>query len=160
MQIVHIDSGPRPRSYGTFSKAISGANCHPLQEEARRATVKLSGSTVSEIVWTSDSCQVAFSNGSSLQIRAHDFALEWDIRSPNSTKIAEPYPPVQVVWKSASTMEFDPDSQFSCIRNTQFLQLFVNDVGLLLYTAGNPILWFHAYRARQRGDDFLFAAFE
>lgn len=61
------------------------------------------------------------------------------------------------MWSPTLTGLFDPRALLARVLGAEFTRLCVNEMGLLLYTGGNPILWFHAVRVRDSDDDFLFA---
>jgi len=160
MHEVHIDSGPPPRSYTTFAEAVSGAERHPAQEQAAAAIQVLQRARVTGGSWSTGACVITFSNNCSLEVEARDFALYWRVQDSTESRTPSTYAPVKLVWSPELISFFDPQSLLSQISGAEFTLLFVNEMGLLFYTGGNPILWFHAVRIRGSSEDFLFASLE
>lgn len=160
MRRIQIELGPPPRSYRAFADAVSGAEQHPLQHRARDAGVLLDGAEVVAAKWSNDACDINFTNGLVLRVKARDFQLEWQVRTTDSQLTELAYDPVELIWNPELETVFDPCSLLARISGAKFANLFINEMGLLLYTSGNPILWFHAYRNRESSADFLFATFE
>jgi hypothetical protein len=160
MREVHIDSGPPTRSYSTFAEAVSEAERHPAQRQATAVAQLLEGACVTGGSWSTGACLISFSNSRVLEVEAHNFDLEWRAKASTESQARSPYEPVKLVWNPELTSVFDPRSLLAQISGAEFTRLFVNEVGLLLYTRRNPILWFHAVRIRESTDDFLFASLE
>ena len=160
MRRIHIESGPPPRSYDTFEKAVSGAEQHPLQDRARGFGSLLEHSKIDTVHWYTGVCEVTFTNDRLLRVEARDFQLKWEVRTNASPRTSVVYEPVELVWNPELRTVFDPCSQFAGITGAEFAMLFVNEWGLLLYTRGNPILWFQPYRIRESRQDFLFGSFD
>jgi hypothetical protein len=157
---VHIDSGRPPRSYATFAEAVSGAERHPAQRRAAAATQLLQGTRVTGGSWSTRACVITFSNGRWLEVEARDFSLDWRVQEFTESPSPSTYPPLKLIWNPELTSVFDPQSLLTQILGAEFTLLFVNEVGLLLYTRGNPILWFHSVRIRGSSQDFLFASLQ
>jgi hypothetical protein len=154
---ISIQSAPTPRSYSTIESAIAGAQGHPLQERAREAGSSLAGSKLVSAKWGSDSCLLRFSNDRELIIQARNFALDWNVHAEGSVEISPSRHPVRVVRESGSNEIYDPPRLIDRIVSGDFVKLYVNELGLLLYTHGNPILWFSALRELTTNRDILYA---
>ena len=157
MNEVHVDSGPPPRSYATFADAIFGAEHHPVQGRAAAASRLLVHAQVTGGWWSTAACAIRFSNDRLLRVDACNFELDWRVEPSSDSAPQAPYAPVKLVWKAELSRVFDPLSLLARISGAEFIRLFVNEMGLLLYTRGNPVLWFHAVRKRGSGDEFLIA---
>lgn len=107
--------------------------------------------------WSTSACVIHFSNRRLLRVEACDFGLNWRVEAAPKSVTPTPYVPVKLVWNPKLSSLFDPRSLLSRISGAEFIRLFVNERGLLLYTQDNPILWFHAVRIRESSHDFLFA---
>jgi len=155
MKKIPISSGPLPRSYKTLDEAVSGAEQHPLQGKARSASSLIERSRVAAASWSTGACEIDFTNGKTLHVAAHEFQLEWQVCATRSEKSGQPYEPVSLVWSNGTESLFDPCTLTAQVYEGKFVKLFVNEVGLLLYTKGNPILWFSAVRICESNQDFL-----
>jgi hypothetical protein len=160
MQEVHIDSGPPPRSYASFAEAVSGAERHPAQERATAASRLLEHAHVTGGSWSTGACAIHFSNSRLLQVEARDFELNWRVEASAESAAPPTYAPIKLVWNPELNSVFDPLSLLKRVSGAEFIRLFVNEMGLLLYTRNNPILWFHAVRIRESSHDLLFASLE
>ena len=103
---------------------------------------------------------ITFSNSCLLEVEARNFELDWRVRASTESQAPSNYALVKLVWNPDLTSVFDPCSLLAQIWGAEFTRLFVNEMGLLLYTQDNPILWFHAVRIRASTSDFLFASLE
>ena len=160
MQTILVDSGPPPISYRTFEEAVSGAEKHTAQEHARACASELSGARVVSGTWQRAACEIEFSNGRLLLVQANQFAVSWAVSAFRTIQPGPGPAAAELVWSTEIRCVFEPDSFLPRIVGADFDQLFVNEVGLLLYTAGNPILWFRAFQNRESHEDLLYAVFE
>jgi hypothetical protein len=93
-------------------------------------------------------------------VEASNFQLKWDVRTAEETCEPAPFESVKLDWSAESMSVFDPCSLVAQVAQSEFKKLFVNEMGLLLYTRGNPILWFSAHRVSGSDQDFLYAWLE
>jgi hypothetical protein len=161
MRPFRVNAGPPPISYSSFEAAVDGAKRHPTQAYAQRCADLLAGDTrVTGGTWYRTQCVVSFSNGRVLRVSAGGFALHWEVLEQAEPPAGRPYKPIELIWNTELRAPFDPVALLAQITGSQFVDLFVNELGLLLYTSGNPILWFHAVQLSASNRDLLFAAFE
>ena len=154
---IFIENGPPPRSYKSLDEAVTNAERHPLQGRARSASALIEQSQVAAANWSTGACEIHFTNDSTLYIAAQNFQLDWQVYATKSLNSVQPYEPVSLVWSRDSESVFDPCTLTAQLCGADFVKLFVNELGLLLYTRRNPILWFSAVRIRESSHDFLYA---
>jgi hypothetical protein len=157
MQEIYVQSTIAARSYSTLESAIAGAEHHPMQEHARQAGLSLAGAKLISANWGSDSCLISFSNRQGLLIQARNGELAWDVCAEGSAESCPSTYPVRVIRESGSSEIYDPSILIDQILMGNFVKLYVNELGLLMYTIGNQILWFSALRELRTDRDFLYA---
>jgi hypothetical protein len=155
LKSILIDPGPSPRSYDSVSKALEAEPALPGQSEAQSTTNLFKGSTITRGNWTSNRCEISFSNGYLLSIEAQGFQLSWETRETSKNPEFSFYEPVEIVWNPEVKCVFDPNLLLERISEARLQNIRINDFGLLLYTQNNPILWFHAVQAQNTGKDYF-----
>ncbi len=160
MNQILLTKSPPLQTYDSFEGAIRGPKEHPLNQAATESTAILAGAKVSDFKWSLGQCSIGFSSGLSLHIKARNFDVEWLLDSSDETIDRYICAPVELVWGSGRKSVFDPGSLLHQIWGCTMTKLFVNEVGLLLYTDSNPILWFSAQRGKDPEGDVLYAFFE
>lgn len=157
MRVIPVDVYPIGREYDTFEAAIAGANGNPLQPKARADSARLAGTTVVDACWTDTDFVIRFSNGQFLHIYVrsgamHCGSVEWQVRETPPVMDEKEIQrvgaePVIHRWRpSVGDYVQDCSALAAKRRGAPFQQLFVNELGLLVYCRGQMIWWFGAVR--------------
>jgi hypothetical protein len=149
---IPVESYPLSRTYGSFEAAIHGAFAHPRQPKATNDTSKLAESRLLDGCWTEDEFALHFTNGRWLFVYCQGRVLKcaddlnWEVLDsepnfPESRVKRVGEPPVICAWgPPVGEAIMDPSSLISGRLGADFVRLFVNEGGLLIYFKQRPIL--------------------
>ena len=95
-------------------------------------------------------------------LQRFDELQSWVFWSPEFRKLLELSESERQIEGAGSGIAgvFEPDALIQEVAGSGFEELFVNEVGLLVYTVGNPILWFGALREPGSDRELLYAHLE
>ena len=147
-RIIPVRPGPPPRSYDSFEEAIRGAENHPDQEKARTDTKAFHGCTIVDAWWTDTDHVIRFSNQMLLHIWAGDVAVAWNVTEvqpqvdDSEVERVGSAPIILRFGGEAGDYLMDRSSLAKRRRGRLFRKLFVNEMGLLVYTDQPMIWWF------------------
>jgi hypothetical protein len=162
MNVIPIRPYPVEKGYTTFSAAIDGAKNHPLQKHAQADGDSLFGTTLTDGFWTHRDFVLTFSEEYYLHVFIADGAVRWSLtKSPPELqgdqiqRIGAP-PVVLDFGGEVGETRADYSALLSQRQGASFSRLWVNEGGLLVYTRGHPILWFHPCYRLDTAQDVLF----
>jgi len=161
VRIIPVSNYPLKASYASFEAAIEGAKGNALQPKARTDTEKLAGTRVVDAYWSDTEFAIRFSNEKFLHIWAIPGEVGWDVVGDapmaNAADVqrvgAEP-----VVHRWATPVVDDVKDCSALVskrRGAEFQQLFVNEMGLLVYCRRKLIWRFAAVRRQDLDQPIL-----
>jgi hypothetical protein len=164
MRVIPVELFPIV-GYSSAAAAIDAAVRHPLQAKAGAETAKLTGATVAYAYWTDTDHVIRFSNGSLLHVFPTGTEVNWAVtdQMPALDEMEVESigaPPVILRWPTTakySMGEFTMDrgSLAAARIGREFAELFVNELGLLVYCHKVLIWRFTAMRDTGQGRTIL-----
>ena len=162
MTPIPIKTYPLERTYSSAEAAIAGAKAHPLQTQAKADSKRLEGTRLLDGYWTFKDFVLQFSNAKWLHIFTERSRVRWRVTETAPVfdeAVVEQVgaPPVVIAWGGElGDRPMDRSALVTQRGGTAFWNLWVNEGGLLVYTRGHPILYFHVLCRTDTGEDILF----
>jgi len=147
---IPVDSEPPSPTFTTFEEAIRFV--HPLVPKAKADAARLAHTTIEDGFWTDQEFVLRFSNGVFLHVIVEDKSEGWRLTEQEPVLHVSPVerigsPPVSLIWPVIGKSEWDRSRLLASRIGREFKRLWYN-VGFMVYTHGQPPLWFKSiYRA-------------
>ncbi len=161
MIAIPVDVRKRMIDFGTPEEAIEACRNNPLSERVRSDSERLSGTTIEDGYWTEKDFAIKFSNGLWIHVYVETDTVKWVItdRRPALGSLGFEEigaDPVLLLWEgTGESSVLDRSSLLAQRIGKEFSDLFLNDIGLYLYTKKQRILTFNAIFRRDTGGEML-----
>jgi hypothetical protein len=160
MKSIPVDGHPFERTYDSPEAAIAEADNHPLQSKARSDGLHLLGAILVDSYWTNSEFALGFSNGQWLHVFLDNHRVRWALGETKpcilGTVEQVGSPPLKLDWGIVGEELMDRSSLVSARFGKEFVRLWVNEIGLFVYTKGQLILRFGAIFRTDTGEDILY----
>jgi hypothetical protein len=154
MRTLHVAIGRSIEGYPTRKAAIAAAKSHPHQQKTRADSALLVdrffvGGHCSHSHWC-----LEFTGSLWLNITCWNDEVRWEV-THEPPAFASSVEQFRLRWPSGEEILIDPETLLADRVGAEFWQLWVNELGLLVYLRGKRILWFDTVRHVEDGTCIL-----
>jgi hypothetical protein len=141
--------------YSTAKEAIQAAAKNPLRPKALEDSAILYGRRFVGAACDQRRWLIEFSGPMWLEVSVGPAGVDWAV-SLQTLPLEPIVSPIKFEWRSGQVSTMDCNALSEPRLGADFWQLWVTELGLLLYLRGLPILNFHAVERRDTGELMLF----